>query len=254
MEDPAGGPNFWLFDPNARYELNIDNNGNGKPDITYRFRFRTIVRNPSTFLYNTGQVTTANDADQNVIQSYSVTRVKNGHSTRLGSDIPVAPANVGPRSDPSGAPTAGAIKNLGGGDQRLRRPARRPLLRRSRVDLRPGRPAPVQRLPCHPRHRRGGRRRPEGPQRPVDRDPGADHGPDPRRQGSRRRKQARDRRDLDERLARRPRRSSRTASSAPPVRGCRSRDWATRSSTRSSSRAAGRTTGTRASRTATTCS
>jgi hypothetical protein len=115
MEDPAGGPNFWLFDPNARYELNIDNNGNGKPDITYRFRFGTIVRNPSTFLYNTGQVTSANDPDQNIVQKYSVTRIKNGHETRLGSDIPVAPANVGPRSDPSGAPTAGTIKYLGGG-------------------------------------------------------------------------------------------------------------------------------------------
>jgi Domain of unknown function (DUF4331) len=115
MEDPAGGPNFWLFDPNARYELNIDNDGNGKPDITYRFRFHTTVRNPSTFLYNTGQVTSASDADQNVIQKYSVTRIKNGHTVRIGSDIPVAPANVGPRSDPSGAPTSGAIRSLGGG-------------------------------------------------------------------------------------------------------------------------------------------
>ena len=81
MEDPAGGPNFWRFDPNARYELNVDNNGDGKPDITYRFQFRTIVRHPATFLYNTGQVTGANDGDQNVIQRYSVTRIKNGHST-----------------------------------------------------------------------------------------------------------------------------------------------------------------------------
>ena len=115
MEDPAGGPNFWLFDPNARYELNIDNNADGKPDVTYRFAFRTIVRHPGTFLYNTGQVTSALDGDQNVIQRYTVTRIKNGHATTIGSDIPVAPANVGPRSDPSGAPVAGAIRTLTGG-------------------------------------------------------------------------------------------------------------------------------------------
>lgn len=115
MQDPAGGPNFWMFDTNARYELNIDNTADGKPDVTYRFTFRNVVRNPNSFLYNTGQVTAASDGDQNVLQRYTVTRIKGGHSTVLGSNIPVAPANVGPRSDPSGAPVAGSIKSLGGG-------------------------------------------------------------------------------------------------------------------------------------------
>ena len=41
LEEPAGGPNFFPFDPAVRYEIHIDNNGDGKADITYSFRFKT---------------------------------------------------------------------------------------------------------------------------------------------------------------------------------------------------------------------
>src|SRR5213594_3538683 len=36
FEDPAGGPNFYKFDPKARYYINIDNTGDGRPDVRYR--------------------------------------------------------------------------------------------------------------------------------------------------------------------------------------------------------------------------
>ena len=39
-EDPAAGPNWYTFSPRARYLLNIDRTGDGKPEVTYRFRFR----------------------------------------------------------------------------------------------------------------------------------------------------------------------------------------------------------------------
>src|SRR5438445_9929146 len=38
-EDPAAGPNYYTFSPTARYDIYIDKNGDGKPDITYQFRF-----------------------------------------------------------------------------------------------------------------------------------------------------------------------------------------------------------------------
>ena len=41
LEEPAGGPNFFPFDPAVRYEINVDNNGDGKADINYTFRFKT---------------------------------------------------------------------------------------------------------------------------------------------------------------------------------------------------------------------
>ena len=105
LEEPAGGPNFDNFSDSALYEIHIDNNGDAKEDITYQFRFRTEVRNPlATFLYNTGPVTTIDDADLNVRQFYTVTRVagnrRTGASTTLGSSFQVAPANIGPKSTP----------------------------------------------------------------------------------------------------------------------------------------------------------
>jgi hypothetical protein len=39
-EDPAAGPNYWTFSPSARYNIYIDRNGDARPDITYRFRFK----------------------------------------------------------------------------------------------------------------------------------------------------------------------------------------------------------------------
>src|SRR6476660_2723603 len=51
FEDPAGGPNFYRFDDRAKYYINIDNSGDGKPDLRYQFRFHTRVRNPDSFLY-----------------------------------------------------------------------------------------------------------------------------------------------------------------------------------------------------------
>src|SRR5687767_4103873 len=99
LEEPANGPNFYNFSPAGLYEIHIDNNGDAKEDITYQFRFRTDVRNPQTFLYNVGPVLTLDDADLNVRQFYSVTRIagarRSGTASSLGTSFQVAPANIG---------------------------------------------------------------------------------------------------------------------------------------------------------------
>src|SRR5215217_9225107 len=51
FEDPAGGPNFYNFDPKAHYYVNVDNTGDGRYDVRYRFDFKTTIRNPNSFLY-----------------------------------------------------------------------------------------------------------------------------------------------------------------------------------------------------------
>ena len=56
--EPDGGPNFYEFGDDVAYEIKIANSGQAKADIVYRFRFATKIRNPKTFLYNTGQITT----------------------------------------------------------------------------------------------------------------------------------------------------------------------------------------------------
>lgn len=118
LEEPAGGPNFHLFDDAVRYELHIDNNGDARDDVTYRFRFDTKQKSGkngvSSFLYNAGQVTSLSDPDLLVRQTYSVTRAKGGHETKLGDGLRTVPTNVGPRSTPNYASLAASgVHSLG---------------------------------------------------------------------------------------------------------------------------------------------
>src|SRR5437764_861518 len=41
LEAPASGPNFYSFDDSVLYEIKVDNDGDGQPDIGYQFRFTT---------------------------------------------------------------------------------------------------------------------------------------------------------------------------------------------------------------------
>ena len=44
LQDAYGGPNYFKLDPNALYEIHIDNNGDGKEDITFQFRFNNTLK------------------------------------------------------------------------------------------------------------------------------------------------------------------------------------------------------------------
>ena len=74
FEEPAGGPNFYAFEEGAHYEFNIDNDGDALEDITYRAVFTNHVRNDDTFLYANGPVTSLNDPNLNVYQTYDIFR------------------------------------------------------------------------------------------------------------------------------------------------------------------------------------
>ena len=117
LEEPAGGPNFFPFDPNVRYEIKIDNNGDGAADVTYRFKFNTRSQSTNfagipTFLYNDGPVTSLNDSNLLVKQTYDVER----NGVEIAEDVRTPPVNIGPRSTPNYAATAAqAIKTLGNG-------------------------------------------------------------------------------------------------------------------------------------------
>jgi hypothetical protein len=121
FEDPAGGPNFYRFDDRAAYYFNIDNTGDGRADVRYRFKFRTRVRNPNSFLYALPGVTGIGDSKLNVVQTYSITRerYRNGRQVsrrQIASGLPVAPNNVGPKTIPNYAAVAGqAIRTVRGG-------------------------------------------------------------------------------------------------------------------------------------------
>ncbi len=113
FEEPAGGPNFYAFDDNVLYEIKIDNNGDAEADIIYQFRFKTTVKNPRTFLSNTGPINSLTDSTFNVRQTYTVSRVVDKKTTVLATDVPVPPVNIGPKSTPNyNALQSAAIKTI----------------------------------------------------------------------------------------------------------------------------------------------
>ena len=109
LEGPAGGPNFYEFGDDVLYELHVDNDGDAIDDITYQFSFQTELRNPDTFLYNTGQISSLDDPNWNKRQFYSVTRVEeHGKKTVLAEMLASPPCNIGPFSTPNYAALAEA--------------------------------------------------------------------------------------------------------------------------------------------------
>jgi len=113
LEDPAGGPNFFSFGDDVLYAIHIQNDGDGRDDVTYEFRFETRLRNRDTFLYNTGPITSLDSANWNVRQVYSVTRVLgDGSRSVLGEGLASPPCRIGPRSTPNYAALAARPSTL----------------------------------------------------------------------------------------------------------------------------------------------
>jgi hypothetical protein len=119
LEEPAGGPNFAQFDDDVFYAIHVDNDGDAVEDLTYEFRFATALRNPGTFLYNTGPIGSLDSASWNRPQTYTVTRV-DAHtraSQVIVADGKVPPVNIGPRSTPAATYDAlaqSAVETVGG--------------------------------------------------------------------------------------------------------------------------------------------
>lgn len=119
LQKPDGGPNFYEFGDDVLYEIHVSNSGTGKADITYQFKFETTVRNPKTFLYNTGPINDIGDETWNRPQFYTVTRVKGGKKKVLGKHLPCPPVNVGRRSTPDYAKLAKQAEHGLGGNHRV---------------------------------------------------------------------------------------------------------------------------------------
>lgn len=74
FEEPTGGPNFYTWADDTRYIINIDNDGDALADLKYVWVFDTVIRDAGGhFLSNTGQVTSLDDPDLNVYQTYDLT-------------------------------------------------------------------------------------------------------------------------------------------------------------------------------------
>jgi hypothetical protein len=116
FETPAGGPNFFAWADGVRYDINIDNNGDAKPDIIYRWVFHHHYRTPGTFLYNTGVVNHLTDSTLNFFQTYTLTEIDNGKAHALLKGAISAPSDVGDASMPNyAALRIEATKSIEGG-------------------------------------------------------------------------------------------------------------------------------------------
>ncbi|MGE3165019.1 MAG: DUF4331 domain-containing protein [Planctomycetota bacterium] len=99
-QEPGIGPNKYNFDDQVRYEIHLalgNNVATGERDLTYRFEFDTTFRNENTILQSyLGPVMMVGDANQNLVQTYTVTRIDavTGVETVLGTGL-VPPNNQG---------------------------------------------------------------------------------------------------------------------------------------------------------------
>ncbi len=95
LQSPAGGPNFYEFGDDVLYEIHVDNNGDGKADISFQFSFTTTVVNPGTFLYNTAPITSLSSPAWNRKQTYELTLVRGNSSSTLHKTLSCPPCNIG---------------------------------------------------------------------------------------------------------------------------------------------------------------
>lgn len=101
FEEPNGGPNYYPFAEATAHDINIDNDGDARPDITYRWTFSSFYRNRNTFLYNTGPVTSLTDPDLNFYQTYRLEKITERGRWTLAHHARVAPSFTGKASMPS---------------------------------------------------------------------------------------------------------------------------------------------------------
>lgn len=98
LQDSYGGPNYFSLDPNALYEIHIDNTGDGVEDITFQFRFSllnkglTVPVGPNGDLVavplaNIGPITAGDSSAQNLVETYTVDVVRGDR--RGGTRAPV---------------------------------------------------------------------------------------------------------------------------------------------------------------------
>jgi Domain of unknown function (DUF4331) len=126
-EEPSSGPNYWNFDPNVVYSINIDNDKDGEADdVRFDFRFKTELRGLTTQLglplaYVGGGplpvIDDLEDAGIGLRQRYSVSMSVNGRRAETIAENRIAvPSRVGPRTMPNyDALAAQGVYTLPGG-------------------------------------------------------------------------------------------------------------------------------------------
>ncbi|TAL22492.1 MAG: DUF4331 domain-containing protein [Aquabacterium sp.] len=93
LQDAYGGPNYFSLDPNALYEIHIDNNGDAKEDLSFQFRFKNTLKNAAVkvgdqqvaipLVHGIGMTGTGDSSRINVVETYSVDVVRGDRRTGM---------------------------------------------------------------------------------------------------------------------------------------------------------------------------
>ena len=97
FQDPQGGPNFYMFNPSALYEIHIDNSGAGSEAMSFQFRFTNTSKAQALTvggksvkipLINSGTLDgTINPPKLNVRETYTLDLVRGDRRTGTKSSI-----------------------------------------------------------------------------------------------------------------------------------------------------------------------
>jgi Domain of unknown function (DUF4331) len=123
LQDAYGGPNYFSLDPDALYEIHLDNDGDAREDLSFQFRFKNKLadialpingKNVSIPLIQAGGIGAGNTAALNVKESYTLDVVRGDR--RGGQRTAVTNAQGGAREfakpvDFIGTKTFGSIAN-----------------------------------------------------------------------------------------------------------------------------------------------
>ncbi|MEO6968664.1 MAG: DUF4331 domain-containing protein [Rhodanobacteraceae bacterium] len=92
LQDAYGGPNYFALNQNAAYDIDIDNNGDAKPDLVFRFQVTNTFKNlavpaggstnTAVPLINIGPISSSDQSALNRIETYTITEY-NGDPSRM---------------------------------------------------------------------------------------------------------------------------------------------------------------------------
>lgn len=98
-QDPSGGPNFFTLDPEALYEIHVDQDGDAKEDLTFQFKFQTMLAGGTGVQLDVGgkkiavpyiavaPVAAGSEAGRNVFETYNVSLVRGARRGAKGEAL-----------------------------------------------------------------------------------------------------------------------------------------------------------------------
>jgi hypothetical protein len=100
LQDAYGGPNYFSLDPQAVYEVHVDNNGDAVEDLTFQFRFQNLYkdialpigpagnqRTNAIPLINAGVIAAGDTAALNLVENYTLTLVRGPRRTGMSNAV-----------------------------------------------------------------------------------------------------------------------------------------------------------------------